>query len=293
VYPNLLQLASILLKDIREPTQHRGQDGDAPRPIGTWMDFAVRRDIMPTKKTVTVSLQEDMKTLGLTSLFFNDDGEVELGPDDWVEWNFPDAPSGTLPIIEFDSPLGPFQCLQSLANATVQGKGNIGEPEGNGTLYKYTAFLLTQDGVQAQSEKNSVRNLEQSANTSPVVTVTVTESDKGPSLTFEPETLMLYPGDTALWNVFGLSTGHFITFQFEPPPQDPDLDPLVGPFESLLANRRVGKQETNVMRVVAANFNPASNDISQYVYQVAVRDSEGNILEQHEPVIDNLGQPPS
>ncbi|HSS79383.1 MAG TPA: hypothetical protein VLV54_21860 [Thermoanaerobaculia bacterium] len=260
---------------------------------------------MPTNivpKTVAVTLKEDERTLGFTSLFFNEAGELELGPEDWVEWDFGGLPAellqNTLPAIHFESELGPFQCLQSIPPSKVQGKGNVGSTTESGKRYRYTAWLLdnSESGVRAKSGETQeaqgvVVNLPQSQNTSPSVVVNVAGND----LELDPpnQPLMLYKGDTALWNVFHLPLGNFITFQFLPAseadPPDP-LDPMVGPFKSILINRAVAGEETGVVRVIGVNFMP--DDRASYSYRIAVRDSSGTILSFHDPTIDNLGQPP-
>ena len=239
------------------------------------------------KKTVTVTYHAENHTLT-----FDPHTPIELEQGDWVEWSFPNAPSGSLPIIEFDSPFGPFQCLQSVPNGIVQGKGNVGE-EGEGTLYDYKAFLLDQTGALATSGTSSVLNLLQPRNTSPSLEVRVTEGDEPGTfdLLVPSEPLMLFPGDTAFWDVFGLPPGTFISFLFQPVPEQATLDPLVGPFQSLVARRRVGGEEANVMRVTGVDFTPAPT-LGEYTYQIALRDSAGTILASHDPTIDNLGQPP-
>jgi len=234
------------------------------------------------QKTVTVAFQGENNPLT-----FDPPTPIELAEGDWVEWKFLDPPSDSLPIIEFESPFGPFQCLQSLPNGTVQGKGNVGEDEEK--TYNYKAFLLKQTNGSATFGTNSVRNLPQPRNTSPVLQVRVTEGEEL-TLHVPPESLMLFPGDTAFWNVFGLPEGTFISFLFHPAPAHPNLDPLVGPFQSLVARRRVGGEEADVMRVTGVNFMPTS---MHYTYQIAIRDSAGQILDSHDPTIDNLGDPPA
>jgi hypothetical protein len=246
------------------------------------MDFAFRRDIMPTAKTVTFDF-DGVDTLTSTS------DPVELEPGDWVEWNFSNAPSGSLPIIEFDSPLGPFQCLQFVEGSIVQGKGNVGEEDGEGTLYNYKAFLLDDTGVVATSATSAVRNLPQPLNTSPLVVVTITETEdpnRVLNLDVQPTDLTLFPGDTALWHVFGLPPGTFVSFQFTS--QNATVDPMIGPFDSMVVNRRVGEEEAGVMRILGVNFTPAQGT---YTYQLAVRDASGTILASEDPVIDSLGDP--
>ncbi|HYX23088.1 MAG TPA: hypothetical protein VFC23_02960, partial [Thermoanaerobaculia bacterium] len=119
------------------------------------------------KKTVTVNLDAE------NVLTFDPSTPRELGQGDFVEWDFSNTPSGSLPIIEFDTALGPFQCLQFLPNAVVRGKGNVGAQEDQD--YHYRAMLLDASGVLARSGdlQGVVRNLQQPANTSPVYVIQV------------------------------------------------------------------------------------------------------------------------
>lgn len=240
---------------------------------------------MPTKKTVTVSFTAATSSNETNTLTFDPLDAIELGQGDWVEWNFQDMPSGSLLVIKFDdpaAPFGPFQCLQSKPGGTVQGKGNVGTA---GT-HCYTAMLLDNETAQA-SGTGSVQNLEQSENKSPQSVAEVVAGN----IVDPPSSLMLYPGDTALWHVSDLPPGNFITLLFNSADQDPGLDPLVGPFDSLLAHRALVGENPGVMRIIGVNFKPKPEQ-RQYTYQFALRDSGGNVLVQHEPTIDNLGPPP-
>jgi hypothetical protein len=243
---------------------------------------------MPTKKTVTVNREGDTLIL--------DPALVELESGDWVEWNFLGDLSGNLPIIEFsesppgelsESPFGPFYCLESKPDATVQGKGNGGEQRD----YSYTALLLDSTEAPATSGEGVVRNLQQPDNTSPVLVVGVRKGEGEGELFLDvpSEPLMLFPGDTALWHVSGLPSETFISFLFHPASSHADLDPLVGPFKSLLAHRVQG-EEPGVMRVIGVTFTPMEGQAA-YTYQIAVRNSEGAVQVSHDPTIDNLGPP--
>ncbi|HEY4574652.1 MAG TPA: hypothetical protein VIJ26_11825, partial [Thermoanaerobaculia bacterium] len=160
---------------------------------------------MPARQIVNVSYDGAHLMLDRPS--------VQLGPGDWVEWRFSDVPADCIPSIQFEKDvLGPFQCLQSISNTTVQGKGSVGAKED--TLYVYTARLLDLEGVQASSGDpgGTVLSLQQAPNTSPEVVVLFETG----VLTVKPEALDLYPGDTATWNIFGLPPGHSVTIQFDP-----------------------------------------------------------------------------
>ena len=247
---------------------------------------------MPTNKItkfVKVNRHQNILTL--------DPSTVQLEPGDWVQWRFVGMPPGTLPVIKFNEsefPFGPFQCLQSKPGNTVkgeivQGTGNNGKDR----EYHYTAMLLdTHD--ELASGVGSVRNLATTKDTSPVCEVQVVEeppenNEKNYSLHLASETLMLFEGDTAYWEVFDLPADCFISLLFTS--GHTNLNPLVGPFGSLAAALPVEGEEKRVMRVVGPHFTPQEN-AQRYTYQIAIRDSSGKVLVSKDPVIDNLGQPP-
>ncbi len=238
-----------------------------------------------TTVTVGLVIVENQKVLTLNP------STVQLGPGDWVEWNFEGVSAedlaDTLPFIQFDTSLGPFQCLQSIPPIKVQGKGNTGVAGS----YTYKAGLLGEASVEAASPVGSVVNPPQDENTSPVATVKFKAgAEDTVEIDINPTTpLTLCKGDTVLWHVLGLPPETSISFQFNL--ADSTLDPLVGPFESLLVDRVVEGQGVGLMRIIGTNFNPDDRD--QYTYHIALRDASGNVLASHDPVIDNLGQPPS
>ncbi len=233
---------------------------------------------MPARQIVKVDYDGAHLTL--------DPPSARLGPEDWVEWRFSNVPADCIPSIQFEKDvLGPFQCLQSVSNTTVQGKGNVGAEED--VLYAYTARLLDLEGVRASSGDlaGTVVSLQQVPNTSPEVVVVF----KAGLLTVQPMTLDLYPGDTATWNVFGLPTGHSVTIQFDPLVIGQDNQAAM--FESFLTCRPVAGEDPGIVQVCGVHFNDLKK-LSHYSYRVAVRDPSGIIVASHDPMIDNLGPPP-
>jgi plastocyanin len=210
---------------------------------------------------------------------------VQLGSGDWVEWRFSNVPADCIPSIQFEKDvLGPFQCLQTISNTTVQGKGNVGAKED--VLYTYTARLLDLVGVPASTGEpgGTVVSLQQTPNTSPEVVVVYKEG----VLTVSPEALDLYPGDTATWNVFGLPPDHSVTIQFDPLVIGPDNQTAM--FESFLTCRPVVGEDPDIVQVCGVHFNDLKT-LGRYSYRVAVRDSSGIVVASHDPTIDNLGEP--
>ena len=227
---------------------------------------------MLMRKTVKVDYDETSSTLTL------DPSSVQLAQGDWVEWQFSNVPQGCIPWISFEG-LGPFQCLQLVPNTTtVQGKGNVG----TNASYTYTAWLLTYGGVSAKSDSAVVVNLQQAPNTSPEVVVRYHDG----LLDVQPEELTLSPGDTAIWNVFGLPADHFVILQFDRLASAAHPEAL---FESFLNCRPV--DPSGGVLICGINFNAFGN-ASEYTYHIEVRDSSGMVVASHDPTIDNLGLPP-
>jgi hypothetical protein len=104
-------------------------------------------------------------------------------------------------------------------------------------------------------------------------------------------TLRLFVGDTALWYVSGLPSGFFVSFRF-PSDTNSETDSTIGPFKSFLFNRGV-EGESSGVGVIGVSFDPPAGAPGQFSYHIDVRDVSGALVTTHDPVIDNLGQPPT
>jgi len=229
---------------------------------------------MPTMQQVTIDFSSDSPNVP----------EIGLEPENGIQWNFEGVPPESVPFIQFETGLGPFQCLQVVAGNMVQGQGNIGT---NGESFPYTALLLNATGVQGPPRAGVVKSPTQDANTSPVVVVTVRNDSTPFDLNVDPPNLTLFPGDTALWHVHNLPADHFVGFSFTLPAGGQSL---LGPFQSLLINGPVAGESSDVVRIIGDIFTPG--DTTEFTYHVTLRDASGTVVASHDPVIDNLGDPP-
>ena len=194
-------------------------------------------------------------------------------------WNgrFSNVPAGYLPWIRFEDDLGPFQCLQLVPSYHRQGKGNVG----TNASYTYTAWLLPHGDVPPISGSATVVNLQQAPNTSPEVVVRYHDG----LLDVQPEELTLSPGDTAIWNVFGLprvtsSSSGSIPCRLPGAPGGAVRD-------RFSPAGRWSRQAGCYLRRQLQCFRNALG----YTYHIGVRNSSGIVVASHDPMIDNLGEP--
>lgn len=242
---------------------------------------------MGQKRIVTVDCS---KTSGVLDT-------VELAPGDWVEWVFVNIVGyqESIPWIQFENALGPFQCLQEAMRGVIHGKGNVGADVP--TSYSYQAQMLDGAGDPNRLKiTGRIVNRPQDPNTSPTVVVDVHMETKTPqtktpqtkTLSTVPKTLALSIGDTAIWHVRNIPAKHSVTFRFD------DIMPF-GPnrmsalFASLLTSRDT---DPDALRVYGTGFAPPDpKHPGPYQYYIDVRDSQGRIVATDDPTIDNLGQP--
>lgn len=244
-------------------------------------------------QNVTVTYDPDVNTLTV------DMDPITLESETTVNWIFhnlsavPASFGPVIPSILFDSgdvppdaTLGPFQCLQ-VENGVIQGKGNVGCPS-EPMPFTYTARLLNQTNAPTTSPTFTVINAMQSRNSSPECAVDITVDDSGKVSLPQPDNLLLAKGDTAIWHITNLQPQQSVSIIF-----DTFANPLTGPFESIAMYRGLlaDDAQQEEMRVLGINFD--GGDANQITYSVAVRDATGLVLGSGEPIIDNLGQPPT
>ncbi|HVS00241.1 MAG TPA: hypothetical protein VMW27_26675 [Thermoanaerobaculia bacterium] len=232
---------------------------------------------MPTLKTVTVLY--DSVTLSICP------PQLDLHAGDWVLWHFEGVPAGQMAQIFFESPCGPFQSVKLLDSGAILGRGNVGLDGVASETYLYTALLLDSEGGPATCGA-SLTNLSQEKDTSPDIVVSCSPEPGGFLLAVEPATLSLYKKDTATWHVVGLPEDHFITLAFYD-----QIDLRKGPFKSLSVDRIVAGDGMHQFLAIGTDFEP--HEETQIPYRIEVRDQDGCILATHDPLIDNLGDPPT
>jgi hypothetical protein len=215
----------------------------------------------------------------------------ELQAGDWIVWSFVGLNLHELPYIHFhptelpeDRRFGPFQYLEpsnseNSPGPQLRGIGNSGHI---GT-YPYTAFILTEQGVAAQSDGlSSIVNLSSQVDTSPVATI-LCHND---TITIAPNPLKVELGRPALWYITGVPEGHFVSFRFENFP-----DEMIGPFSSFGYSRGIGEPYL----AIGTNYGGPHDGppTGQVHYRVALRRPDGSILHHEDPVIEPPGWPPS
>lgn len=208
--------------------------------------------------------------------------QVHLHPGEMVDWTFEgELGSQELAFICFHSlggPLGPFQTMEP-ERARIRGLGNIGIVD----VYRYTAFVLNDEGVVAQSDGTAtIANLSSEVNTSPSATVLCQED----LLFVTPKALQVEKGGTAIWYVQNLPPGYFVTFEFEP--REGLEDGMIGPFDSLTVSRGLGDAQITI----GTGFKGESPN--PYPYHVQLRRPDGSVVMGEDPVIEPApGWPPS
>ncbi len=218
-----------------------------------------------------------------------------VSDQDWIVWRFHGLPGGCLPYIKFASGFGPFRALRSyqgpdVAQPTLISKGHLARTSAGGDRHSYTAMVLDPAAeLPVATATGTLLNLAESDDSSPDVLVTCTYDPENPEdvkITIYPEALRLNEGDTASWRVTGLRDGDFATLQFLPAEGSPD--PMRGPFMSfsLLPGEGSDVRATAMGFVAGATTAPR-----RFTYQLRVRDKDGNLLDGHDPTIDNIGPP--
>lgn len=207
-----------------------------------------------------------------------------LEAGDWVVWRFEGLNLHELAYIHFhptelpeDRRFGPFQCLEP-SSFHVRGIGNSGHL---GT-YPYTAFILNEQGVVAQSDgQSSIVNLSSVVDTSPDATILCHNNQ----ITVAPSPLKVEIGRPALWYITGVPAGHFVSFRFEH-----FDDVMVGPFSSFQFSRGIGDSYL----AIGTNYHgpQEGSQNAPVTYQVSLRRPDGTILDTDDPVIEPPGSPP-
>ncbi|HKV11279.1 MAG TPA: hypothetical protein VJ725_24265 [Thermoanaerobaculia bacterium] len=217
---------------------------------------------------------------------------IELRAGESVEWRFKDLDIEEMACVHFEGldypesePYGPFQCLEP-SSFDVRGLGNTGRPG----HYRYTAFVLSDQGVVAKSDGHArVVNCSTEVDTSPDATIHF----DGKKLHVKPHYLKVDVRRPAVWYITGLPAGYFITFHF-----DQFHDEMVGPFSSFQVSRGLGTARV----ATGANFtghiprhrhnheeNQGYKDEqkrSPIHYHVRLRRPDGSVVAWEDPVIE-------
>jgi hypothetical protein len=225
---------------------------------------------------------------GTNGLSFEPPGPVEVGDGDQVRWGFPDLPNDQFGFVFFDTRLGPFSSIRSFSNRQILGKGSNGQAG----LYSYTAMILQLDRTQPiATGRGEINNRAIRVNTTPEVCVTFHPAANGTpaSLEVAPYRLSLNPGDTATWCFHGLPEGTFANFQFDPTTSA--MKEATGPFVAFYA---CNGSDAGTIFASGTGFVAALPEAcDEYRYHIEVRNSNGELIASHDPVIDNIGPPPT
>ncbi|HEX4965830.1 MAG TPA: hypothetical protein VF173_33790 [Thermoanaerobaculia bacterium] len=222
------------------------------------------------------------------------DSSPAVKDGDWVLWQFPEMLDNQFGFVFFQNRFGPFHSLRSLGNTVVVGKGNVGSVPPDSASYDYTAMILqTEVADPIATGAGTITNQATREDTSPEVLVAY-NPDLPPSqaITVTPDPVSLNPGDTATWYFSNLPDGAFANFLFK-------LDGMPssrnGPFVNFYA---VGGSGPVTLRASGTGFAVAPlGEIQAWpakiIYYFEIRNQDGVLIGSHEPVIDNLGVPPT
>ena len=230
---------------------------------------------------------------GAAGLTFAPSPNVDLADGDQVRWIFPDLPNNQFGFVFFTPRLGPFHSLRSVSNTEILGKGNIGSAGNN--LYGYTAMILELGrDMPVATGTGAVNNRGTWVNTTPDVLVIYqppVNEEEAATLAVDPPVLILNPGDTATWSFINLPAGAFADFQFDL--ESSGMKEATGPFVAFYAcnGSDVVTVLANGTGFVAAV--PPTAWVREYRYHIEIRGSNGQRLASHDPLIDNLGVPPT
>lgn len=217
---------------------------------------------------------------------------VEVEDSDYVVWDFPDLLNDQFGFVFFDTRFGPFHSVRSFSNRQILGKGNVGQKADN--RYDYTAMIVKVGTIDpVATGRGELTNRAIAANTTPEVFVTYHPPSPGVAarITVEPLRLALNLGDTATWHVLGLPEDAFADFYFDP--ASPAMREATGPFAAFYA---VNGREAGAVLASGMSFVTTVSDEDwkdSYRYHVEVRGADGKRLAAHDPIIDNLGPPPT
>ncbi len=227
-----------------------------------------------------------------TSLTFTPSPDVDLDDGDQVKWIFPDLPNDQFGFVFFTPRLGPFHSLRSVSNTEILGKGNVGSASND--LYGYTAMVLTLGKVDPEATGHgTVNNRGTRVNTTPDVRVAYHPPANGnpATLTVDPLILPLNPGDTATWDFVALPDGAFADFQFDL--HSSGMKEATGPFVAFYATNGGDAATVLANGTGFVATIPIAEQVRRYRYHIEVRGMDGKRLASHDPLIDNLGAPPT
>ena len=240
------------------------------------------------QKVVNVSIDR-----GKRKLTFDPPEEIQLGAGEWIQWAFKDLLDSERGFISFAPPLprlGPFHSMRTFDHSYVFGKGN----KGSAGTFAYTAMVL--DGDDPNPVATGTATIVSTAlvpSAAPEIVVTYHPGDPKnpadpPRLEISPDPIALNTGDTVTWRFVGLPEDAFACFKFHP--GDAGLNPALGPFVAFGASGDSSRGiEARGTGFVEALVDPPK----QFSYELELRNRKGECLAVHDPVIDNLGPPPT
>lgn len=218
-----------------------------------------------------------------------DPPEVQVDDGDWVRWEFAGLEEGEFAFISFAPPLprlGPFYSLRSFSRSAVLGKGNKGVPPGS--AYGYRALVLKLGDLSPKaSGVGMITSNASHENTAPEIRVTY-QAGNPPGLAVVPDPVGLNTGDTAIWRFVNLPANAFACFRFV---SEDGSAPELGPFIDFSA--RSGDDPTALEASGTGFVLNMTKPPDSFTYRIEIRDWAGQLLVSHEPVIDNLGPPPT
>ena len=208
---------------------------------------------------------------------------IQLGDREWVRWTFKGLQGNEFGFISFSDAeyprLGPFYSMR-ISNDGFLGKGNKGLVKS----FAYTVLILDVDKPDAvASGGGTIENTTDRGNTAPEIYVTYDGQKNPPSLKVAPFEVGLNPGDTATWHFLGLPPDVFACFQF--------ANKKLGPFVTFNACK--GEKEGCTVEASGTGFALDVPYEAQYTYHIELRNWAGTRLASQDPLIDNLGPPPT
>jgi hypothetical protein len=226
------------------------------------------------EKQVRVELNRLNKTLKITP------DPIQLGDREWVRWTFEGLQGNEFGFISFAEQyprLGPFYSIRTLTNTSVLAKGN----KGTKGPFVYTALVLDLDNPTAvASGEGTIENITDKKNTAPEIYVTFHGEDS--PLEVNPFQVGLNTGDTATWHFLGLPPNAFACFRFD--------NKKLGPF---IAFNACNGEDSCTVEASGTGFAVNLPEVEQFTYHIELRDWKGKLLGSHDPLIDNLGPPPT
>lgn len=233
------------------------------------------------EKVVNVYIDRDQGKLTI------DTPEVQLGNGEWIQWAFKDLQTSERGFISFAPPLprlGPFHSLRTFDHSYFFGKGN----KGSAGTFGYTAMVLdAKDPNPVATGTATIVNTVTVPSADPEIVVIYHPGDP-PRLEVSPDPIALNTGDTVTWRFVGLPEDAFACFQFNP--GEAGLNPALGPFVAFGAS---GDSSRGIEARGTGFAEALAHPPKQFSYELELRCRDGKCLAVHDPVIDNLGPPPT